>query len=403
MSVINLRLRQTLRLAAKEWLLLFRNPHGLAVLFVMPALFLLVMSFTLKNTLVEDVPIPTVGFVIEDTGPAAMQWSREWAMEHQGPRFATRSELQGALKSRIVEAGVVVHAPWLGADGRPQLKQIELWLGNRIQPAAAARLRTELALSVLQAQMKIAAAEAGPFASVLTEGAAATASIAAPGALPIRYLYELESGRRLTAVQQSVPAWLIFGMFFVVIPISGVLIQERSDGTLARMVTFGVRPGAMLGGKLIAFTLLNWAQLALMLIVGRWLVPWLGGDTLHLDVAPGWFLLTVASISAAAVCLALLIAAHSRNFELAAALGGGLNVLLAAIAGVMVPRVLMPPALQTVSEWSPMGWALDALQSVFLGDPDAAFVLPRVGLLFGFAAACLLLSWGPLRIRRVAP
>jgi ABC-2 type transport system permease protein len=300
-----------------------------------------------------------------------------------------------------VDAGVIVHAPWVGADGRPQLRQTELWLGNRIQPAAAARLRTELALSVVQAQMKIAAAEAGPFAGVLLEGATGSAAIAAPGTLPVRYLYELESGRRLTAVQQSVPAWLIFGMFFVVIPIAGVLIQERSDGTLARMATFDVAPGAMLAGKLMAFTLLNWVQLALMVIVGRWIVPWLGGDTLYLNIAVGWFLLTVFATSAAAVCLALLIAVYSRNFELAAALGGGLNVLLAAIAGVMVPRVLMPPTLQTISEWSPMGWALDALQAVFLGDPDAAFVLPRVGLLIAFAVACLLLSWSPLGIRRV--
>jgi ABC-2 type transport system permease protein len=395
-------LLQIVRLAAKEWRLLLRNPHGLAVLFLMPALFLLVMSFTLKNTLVESVDMPTTGWVLEDTGPAATQWTREWLARHGGKVFASRSELQAALKARQVEAGVIVRAPWLNKNGRPQLAQLEMWLGNRVQPAAAARLRTELGFSVLQTQMKIAAAEAGPFASVLLEGAARSQSIPAPGALPIRYLYEIESGRRMTAVQQSVPAWLIFGMFFVVIPISGVLIQERHDGTLARLATFGVRPGVVLGGKLAAFTLLNWAQLALMLIVGRWVVPLLGGDALYLDFAPGWFLLTVAATSAAAVCLALLIAAYSRNFELAAALGGGLNVLLAAIAGVMVPRMLMPSTLQTVSEWSPMGWALDAMQSVFLGDPDAGFILPRAGLLLGFAAVCLLASWDPIRIRRVA-
>jgi len=62
----------------------------------------------------------------------------------------------------------------------------------------------------------------------------------------------------------------------------------------------------------------------------------------------------------------------------------------------------MPPALQTVSEWSPMGWALDGMQSVFLGDPDAAFVLPRAALLLGFAALCLLLSWRPIRMMRSA-
>ena len=122
----------------------------------------------------------------------------------------------------------------------------------------------------------------------------------------------------------------------------------------------------------------------------------MGGDALQLNIAPGWFLLMVVATSAAAVSLALLIAAYTRSFDHAAALGGGLNVVLGAIAGVMVPRMLMPPALQTVSEWSPMGWALDGMQAVFLGEPDAAFILPRAGLLAGFAAVCLLASWWPL-------
>jgi ABC-2 type transport system permease protein len=80
-------------------------------------------------------------------------------------------------------------------------------------------------------------------------------------------------------------------------------------------------------------------------------------------------------------------------------LGGGLNVILGAIAGVMVPRMLMPPGLQQVSEWSPMGWALDAMQSVFLGDPTAPHMLPRIGLLVAFALSCLALSWRALRRR----
>jgi ABC-2 type transport system permease protein len=95
--------------------------------------------------------------------------------------------------------------------------------------------------------------------------------------------------------------------------------------------------------------------------------------------------------------MALLIAACTKTFEHAAALGGGLNVILAAIAGIMVPRMLMPPGLQTLSEWSPMGWALDGLQSVFLGEPEAAFILPRAGLLLAFSAVCLVLSWWALR------
>lgn len=392
-----LRARQLYRLAAKEWRLLARNPHGLAVLFLMPALFVLIMSLTMKNSLVDRPPLPSTGWVVEDASPPAAQWARQWREQHPTEVFESAAALEQALAARAVEAGVVVKPGWLGEDGRPRADRVEIWLGNRIQPAAAARLRAEIGYSIMRAGMQMAAAEAGPFASAMVADAGPQELLAGDATPTIRYLYEIQSGRTMTAVQQTVPAWLVFGMFFVVIPIAGVLIQERNDGTLVRLATFGVTPGTTLAGKFLAFILLNWIQLGFMLMVGRWLVPLFGGDSLSLDVHPGWFVLMVVATSAAAVGLALAIAAWTRTFEHAAALGGGLNVVLGAIAGVMVPRMLMPPNMQVVSEWSPMGWALDGLQSVFLGNPDMATILPRAALLCGFAAICLALGWWPLR------
>lgn len=391
-------LKQALFIAGKEWRLLSRNPHGLAALFLMPAAFLLVMSFALKNTLTaDDIALPQTGWVIEDASPLAAHWSDDWIERHGGQRFGSRALLHEALRARRVQAGIIVRDDWVDPQGLPRADRIELWLSNRIQPAAAARLRAEISFSMLQLQVKTRAAAAGPFASILLDRAAGTDLFPALGTMNIRYLYEIESGRRMTAVQQSVPAWLIFGMFFVVIPLAGVLIQERNDGTLARIATFGVSPFAILGGKLAAFMGLNWIQLLLMLLVGRWLVPLLGGDALYLDLQVGWFVLMVFATSAAAVGLALLIGAYARAFDHAAALGGGANVVLAALAGIMVPRPLMPAAMQTVSEWSPMGWALDGMQAVFLGAPDAAQVVPKALLLLAFALACLLLCWHPIR------
>jgi ABC-2 type transport system permease protein len=391
------RFRQALNIARKEWRLLLRNPHGLAVLFLMPAAFILVMSFALKNTLIANVEFPDTGWVIEASSPIATQWAKEWTLRNGGERLASRKQLLEALRARQVQAGVIVQPEWLDDQGKPRADQIELWLSSRIQPAAASRLRAELSYSMLQLQMKMAAAAAGPFASILLGSTSSEELLPASGMLKIRYVYEIESGRKMTAVQQSVPAWLIFGMFFVVIPIAGVLIQERNDGTLTRMATFGVTPGAVLGGKLLAFMALNWIQLFLMLMVGRWVVPMLGGDTLYLDLPVGWFLLMVMATSAAAVGLALLIAAHTRSFDHAAALGGGANVVLGALAGIMVPRTLMPAGMQTISEWSPMGWALDGMQVVFLGAPDAAQIVPKASLLLAFSAVCILSSWRPIR------
>ena len=391
-------LERVWRLGCKEWMLLARNPHALGTLFVMPALFVLVMSFTLKNTLTASVPFPETGWVIEDNSGPARQFVQDWRDRYRGPIFPTRDAMQGALQARQIEAGVVVRAHWLDQDGQPRGEQLELWLGNRLQPASAARLRTELSFAVIQARMKMSAAEAGPFASVLLNATQDLDPLLDARRSPsIRYLYEIESGRAMTAVQQSVPAWLVFGMFFVVIPVAGVLIQERTDGTLMRLRLFGVAPGTILAGKLMAYLLLNWGQLVLMLAVGRLLVPMLGGDPLNLDVDPGWFVLMVMATSLAAVGLALLLASRSRSFEHAAALGGGLNVLLGALAGIMVPRMLMPPGLQTISEWSPMGWALDGLQSVFLGDPSATLLLPKACLLIAFGVGCIAMAWAPLK------
>ena len=123
----------------------------------------------------------------------------------------------------------------------------------------------------------------------------------------------------MSGVLVRVPGWLMFGMLFVVFRIAGVLFQDRNEGSLARLATFKVSMGAVLGGKLLAFVLLYWVQLAFMLVVGCWVVPLLGGDALSLAIHPGWFLLMVLATSMAAVGLALLIASWTRNFEHAAA------------------------------------------------------------------------------------
>jgi ABC-2 type transport system permease protein len=399
MNTLAHRAGQIFRITIKEWRLLLRNPHGLAVLFLMPAIFVLIMSATMKNTLTTPINMPFTGWVIEDSSQAAKTWMVDWQQRYGGRLYESRQALQNALKERKVEAGVVVLKGWLAHDGTPDAKQIELWLDNLIQPAAAAKLRAEVTFSVLSAHMKIISAQQGAFTSILLNSGKHFDQLKEGNTPSIRYLYEIESGRKINAVQQSVPAWLIFGMFFVVIPIAGVLIQERRDGTLTRLGTFGVTPVVLLGGKFIAFLLMNWIQLLFMLAVGYWIVPLFAGETLNLNLSFFWFLAITLATSSAAISLALLVAAFTRNYDQAAALGSGLNVVLAAIAGIMVPRMLMPTKLQHISEWSPMGWALDGMQTVFLGLPDAVFMVPRITLLFTFSFFCFVLSWWKLHTK----
>src|SRR5436309_390425 len=177
---------------------------------------------------------------------------------------------------------------------------------------------------------------------------------------------------RPSSVQQNVPAWLIFGMFFVVMPISSLFVVERREGTLARLVSLRVPFSMLLLGKVGPYFVVNLAQAALMLLAGRTLVPWFGGETLAL---PGrWDLLAgvTACTSFAAIGWGLLVAVCSRTLEQATVIGGVGNILAAAVGGVMVPRFVMPEAMQKVSEVSPMAWALDGFHAVILRQGGAA-------------------------------
>ncbi len=166
-------LKQVLSISSKEWRLLSRNPHGLAAVFLMPAVFLLVMSFALKNTLTsDDIALPPTGWLIEDTSPLATRWSNDWIERNGGQRFGSRTLLLEALRARRVQAGVIVRNDWVDPQGLPRADRIELWLSNRIQPAAAGRLRAEISFSMMQLRVKSRVAAAGPFASILLNSAA---------------------------------------------------------------------------------------------------------------------------------------------------------------------------------------------------------------------------------------
>ena len=81
--------------------------------------------------------------------------------------------------------------------------------------------------------------------------------------------------KRPTAAQQNVPAWALFGMFFIVVPLSGALIKERQSGIFLRLMTMPVSPIGLLAGKVCSYVLVCLAQFALMLAVGCFVLPML--------------------------------------------------------------------------------------------------------------------------------
>ena len=186
------------------------------------------------------------------------------------------------------------------------------------------------------------------------------------------------------STQHNVPAWTLFAIFFIVIPLSINIVKEKNQGTFVRLRTNPVSYLTVLGGKSITYLIVCLIQFLLMLAVGVFLLPMLG---LHaLEVGSNFFTLFIVALFSglAAVGFGILLGTLATTPEQSAPLGATMVVILAAIGGVWVPVFLMPSFMKIVSNISPMNWGLNAFYDVLLRNGGVLEVLPEIGLLLLF-------------------
>lgn len=374
-----------LALMKKELLALSRDIHGMGALFIMPMVFIIVMSMALKDVYTPATKSLAYAVVNQDQGKTADKLIERWAQE-AGVAQPLPDKWQDEVRAGrlkyvlLVDAGFSKVMDDLGSPGEAKARLLtEPGLDNSV--FATNRMR----LLAIATQLRVEGLLAKLPRKLNTSALSGDAPVAAE---------RLSVGPRPTAVQQNVPAWLVFGMFFVVASIAGLFVEERACGALARLRSLGARPWQLIVSKIMPYLGVNGVQAALMLAVGVWLMPEIGGEGLSLQgVNWGALLLMLLAISLAAVSLALAVACLVSTHAQAATLGPILNVLMAALGGVMVPLFVMPPVMQKIATYSPMNWGLEGLLNVLLRNGDVASVLPQVGRLAGFSTLMLMIAF----------
>ena len=194
------------------------------------------------------------------------------------------------------------------------------------------------------------------------------------------------------SVQHNVPAWTLFAIFFIIVPLSINIVKEKSQGTFVRLRTNPVSYATVLGGKTLVYLMVCLIQFVLMLMVGVYLFPAIGLPTL--DISGRLPLLFIVAIFAglAAIGLGLLLGTIAKTQEQSAPFGATFVVILAALGGVWVPVFIMPKFMQTLSNISPMNWGLNAFYDVFLRHGSLLDILPEISLLFLFFIATTLIA-----------
>lgn len=400
----------------KETLLVVRDREALVILFVMPALFVLVMSLALREPFSERAgvrfPLLIVNADDGEIGRALVETfsaDRRFTVETRKEAVAVEAELR-AGKFRFA---ILVPS---GATGQAVRRaQERLGLARASNPPAAVEVRL-LADPAVRAESRALAAAALDKALAAIETRLVLAILAETGrrldelrgllpGLPVikrlealevfaESLGKSEAGQAPlpTSVQQSVPAYTLFAMFFLVVPLSVTFIRERSQGTLLRLQSMATPGWVVLGGKIVPYFVINQLQLLLMLLEGRYLLPLLGGDALAISGSPVGILLLAAAASLGAIGFGLAVAVFARTPEQATAFGGLTVLILSAVGGLLVPKMVMPASLQRLADLSPLSWGLEGFLDLFVRGGTMQDVLPEAAALAAFGLLCFALA-----------
>lgn len=160
----------------------------------------------------------------------------------------------------------------------------------------------------------------------------------------------------------------------------------REKGILRRLAVTPVPPARLLVAQLLTNVIMAVVSTTLLVLVSR----------IVFDVAvPRQILGYVAAFLLAAAALfaiGLLVAALAPNGRAASSIGMVLYFPIMFFAGLWIPRAAMPIALRHVSDFTPLGAAVQALQDTTNGSwpqPLQLAVMAAYVILFGLMAARL--------------
>ncbi|MCB0393083.1 MAG: ABC transporter permease [Bdellovibrionales bacterium] len=379
---------KTLVLAIQEIKVLLKDRQAMAVLFLMPMALIVFISLALTDVynqkvgkkvdvallLPADLKNDGLSNKLKELQYNIVEFNNHNGIEdfHSAKKFEAIVELPNRFTERVLE-------------GKGD-KSVKIQFDPRLDRPYQELLKSHIAMAV----------QAGVIDSVNRELKESSGKEGEGFPTYLNYsklVEELSVGAIIpNPIQQTIPGWSLFAMFFIVIPISNSFIRDRQNGVLTRLMIYNISKIQLMIGKLAPYIVINLIQFGLMFVMGIYVVPHLLSTAFEIGNINSALLTITLFCSVTATFYGLMISSVSRSSEQANSLGAISIVIMALLGGVMIPHFVMPDFMQRISAISPLYWGLNAYQEVFLsgaGFSDTAF---QMAMLVLFAALALIVS-----------
>ena len=417
----------------KECLVLLRDKAGLAILFIMPLFLITIMSLIqdapFKDYKENKIPIvyvnndkDSLGSIIEKgldnsgifsviteiDGKAATDENTKQAVAKGNfrlgiiiPEEATQTmnkNVENRVAKMLAGFGMAEKDSTLLDYARSDSAKQSIEIIILFDPAAKIAFRSSVSSALdkfitrteMETMLRIFSQKLGEASGIKQE--------AAIESRPLITLKEIQANDSKVAelltnsVQHNVPAWAIFAMFYIVIPLASSMIKEREEGSALRLLLIPGSYMSSLYGKIAVYVAVCLIQFFLMMLVGIYVLPMLGLPSFEIGNNMLALSLMVLACAIAATGYGFMVGSLFSSHHQAMVFGSVSVVILAAIGGVLVPVYVMPGIMQSFSIVSPLSWSLNGLNNVFLRQTDFAEIVPDVLKLLCFFVVMILLS-----------
>ncbi len=363
-------MRTILHIAIAEARHVWKQPHLLAMLILLPIIFSSILS-VLQSSDVGPVRI----LISRPNTPQALAFERELSS------LGAAVELAGLRAQTLVttaDRDAWVKLPNSFDADLTGLKPIKLELitsaGNTRVWDAIQRIRA----AVVRLQTPFIAAQAAPN----TNAAERAIELLKTNIVTISSQKVTVKNSKVVEIagsEQIAPGMtLMFALLFGA-QTGLAFLRERTAGTLTRLFAAPVSRVSMILGKLLGNTLVLCIQLLIMVTFSNLVLGVRWGNPPAL-ILPS-FAFAFASAGFGALCAAL----TRTPSQLGAFSVLSVNIL-SALGGLWWPLEVTPEWMQQLARFLPTYWGLNAMQEVILKQSSVLELLPHTAILLGFAA-----------------
>lgn len=177
-----------------------------------------------------------------------------------------------------------------------------------------------------------------------------------------------------------IPGYLVMFTFFAAAQSASIIVRERQNNTLERLLSSSVRREALLAGMFTGTMAKGLIQIAIFWLAGLLIFR------IDLGLSPAAVIILSILMVIISAAFSIMLATLAKTERSAGALGTLLSLVLAPLGGCWWPLFITPQWMQFIAKITPHGWANSGFNELMLFGGNFSGAVPNMLALAGFTA-----------------